>query len=66
MTYARQLEPNFLIVLIVDQFNESAASDEGWNANTNDDIEPANLWGFGAVEAVRQQIEVYRHQLERR
>jgi hypothetical protein len=35
--------------------------DEGFDANTTDDIEPANLWGFGALEAVHQQIRLYRH-----
>jgi len=57
MTYARQLDPIFLIV---DQFNEFTPPDEGWNANTNDDIEPANLWGFGALDAVKKQIATYR------
>ena len=57
MTYARQLDPIFLIV---DQFNEFTPPDEGWNANTNDDIEPANLWGFGALDAVKKQIAIYR------
>jgi len=56
MTYAQQLEPIFLIV---DQFNEYVRPDEGWNADTDDDIEPANLWGFGALEVVRQQILLY-------
>lgn len=57
MTYAQQLEPIFLII---DQFNEYVRPDEGWNAETDDDIEPANLWGFGALEATRQQISIYR------
>jgi hypothetical protein len=57
MTYARQLDPVFLIV---DQFNEFTPPDEGWNANTNDDIEPANLWGLGALNSVKQQIAIYR------
>jgi hypothetical protein len=57
LTYAPQLAPIFLII---DQFNEFTAPDEGWNANTNDDIEPANLWGFGALNAVKQQIQIYR------
>jgi len=26
--------------------------DEGFDANTNDDIEPANLWGKGALKSV--------------
>jgi len=58
MTYARQLEPIFLII---HQFNEFVPPDEGFDANTTDDIEPANLWGFGALEAVHQQIRLYRH-----
>jgi len=57
MIYARQLDPIFLIV---DQFNEFVPPDEGFDANTNDDIEPANLWGRGAVDAVRHEIQVYR------
>jgi hypothetical protein len=57
MTYARQLDPIFLLL---DQFNEFTSPDEGWNANTNDDIEPANLWGLGALSSVKQQIAIYR------
>jgi hypothetical protein len=59
MTYARQLDPIFLII---HQFNEFVPPDEGWNANTDDDSEPANLWGFGALAAIRQQIQIYRHE----
>jgi hypothetical protein len=61
MTYARQLDPIFLII---HQFNEFGPPDEGWNADTDDDIEPANLWGYGALEAVKHQIKLYRHQEE--
>jgi hypothetical protein len=57
MTYARTLRPIFLIV---DQFNEFVQPDEGWNAQTDDDTEPANLWGHSAVDAVRAQILQYR------
>ncbi|MGA8442599.1 MAG: hypothetical protein WB762_04440 [Candidatus Sulfotelmatobacter sp.] len=57
MAYARQLDPIFLMV---DQFNEFTPPDEGWNADTNDDIEPANLWGLGALNSVQQQIAIYR------
>jgi hypothetical protein len=57
MAYARQLAPIFLII---DQFNEYVPPDEGFDANTDDDIEPANLWGFGALNAVRSQIKLYR------
>ena len=60
MTYARQLDPIFLIV---HQFNEFVPSDEGFDANTDDDVEPANLWGFGALSAVKGQIERYRRQI---
>lgn len=59
ITYARQLDPIFLII---HQFNEFVPPDEGWNANTDDDIEPANLWNYGALEAARQQIKLYRRQ----
>jgi hypothetical protein len=58
MVYARQLDPIFLII---DQFNEFIPPDEGWEANTNDDIEPSNLWGFGALDTVKHQIEMYRN-----
>jgi hypothetical protein len=58
MTYADQLDPIFLIV---DQFNEFQLPDEGWDANTTDDIEPADDGiGSGAVNAVQQAIEQYR------
>jgi hypothetical protein len=59
MTYAVQLAPIFLII---DQFNEFVPPDEGFNANTDDDVEPANLWGFGALDAVRRQVKLYRQQ----
>jgi hypothetical protein len=58
MTYAPQLDPIFLII---HQFNEFVPPDEGFDANTEDDIEPANLWGFGALEAVKHQIWIYHH-----
>jgi hypothetical protein len=61
MTFARQLDPIFLIV---HQFNEFVPPDEGFDANTDDDTEPANLWGITALEAVKQQIEIYRSQQE--
>ena len=59
MTYARELDPIFLIV---HQFNEFVPPDEGWNANTDDDIEPANLWGLGALDEVKNQISIYHRQ----
>jgi len=56
MTYAKQLDPIFLLI---HQFNEFAA-EEGWDANTNDDIEPANLWGRGDLKIVKDEIKAYR------
>jgi hypothetical protein len=57
MTYAKQLDPIFLII---HQFNEFASPDEGFDANTNDDIEPANLWGKSGLKAVRKEIKTYQ------
>jgi hypothetical protein len=57
MSFARQLDPIFLIV---HQFNEFDPPDEGFDANTDDDIEPANLWGTGALSAVKSEIQAYR------
>lgn len=57
MDYARELKPIFLIL---HQFNEFNSSDEGFNANTNDDIEPADQWGRTALEVVKEQIRQYR------
>jgi hypothetical protein len=59
MTYARQLQPIFLII---HQFNEYVQPDEGFDANTIDDIDPTDLWGFSALNAVRQRIKLYRQQ----
>ena len=59
MNYAEQLEPIFLII---HQFNEFAQPDEGFDADTNDEIEPANLWG-NDLKIVREEIEAYRHGL---
>jgi len=59
MNYAGQLQPIFLFV---HQFNEYVQPDEGWNAQTIDDIEPTNLWGYSALKAVKQQIEIYHQQ----
>jgi hypothetical protein len=56
MIYAKQLEPIFLLL---HQFNEFAA-EEGWDASTNDDIEPANLWGKGDLKVVKDEIKAYR------
>jgi hypothetical protein len=57
MTYARQLDPIFLII---HQFNEYVQPDEGFDANTIDDSETTNLWGFSALDAIQQQIALYR------
>lgn len=57
MGYARQLEPTFLIV---DQLNEFAQPDEGWNAETNDDAEPTRQWGYSAMRALITEIAGYR------
>jgi hypothetical protein len=61
MAYARQLDPIFLII---HQFNEFEPPDEGFDANTDDDIEPANLWGHGALHAVRHEIRSYRCRID--
>jgi hypothetical protein len=60
MTYARRLAPIFLII---DQFNEYVKPDQGFDANTIDDTEPTNLWGFSGLNNVRLQIQVYRKAL---
>jgi hypothetical protein len=57
MVYAKQLDPIFLLI---HQFNEFTAPDEGFDANTNDDIEPANLWGKDDLKIVRDEIRTYR------
>ena len=58
MGIARKLDPIFLML---HQFNEFSLGDEGWDANSTDDIEGAD-YGIGrsAVEAVREQIRLYR------
>jgi hypothetical protein len=56
MAYAKQLDPIFLII---HQFNEFVPPDEGFDANTNDDIEPANLWG-NDLRIVKEEIKAYR------
>ena len=57
MSYAQQLDPIFLFV---HQFNEYVPPDEGWDAQTVDDIEPADLWGRSALEEVEMQVQLYR------
>ena len=62
MDYAAKLDPIFLIL---HQFNEFVPPDEGFDANTDDDIEPANLWG-NDLGIVKQQIEQYRRKVQER
>jgi hypothetical protein len=57
MAYARKLDPIFLFI---HQFNEFVLPDEGFDANTNDDIEPANLWGAADLKIVKDEIRAYR------
>jgi len=57
MAEARKLDPIFLFI---HQFNEFTPPDEGSDANTDDDIERANLWGNTACESVSRQIWMYR------
>lgn len=59
MNYAQELRPTFLII---HQFNEFNSSDEGWDANTNDDIEPADQWGSRALAVVKERIRLYRRE----
>jgi len=59
MDYAAQVDPIFLII---HQFNEFEPPDEGFDANTDDDIEPANLWG-NDLDIVKRQIEKYRQRI---
>lgn len=56
MDHATQLDPIFLFI---HQFNEFVKPDEGFDANTDDDIEPANLWGDD-LNVVKEQIALYR------
>ena len=60
MNYAKQVDPIFLVI---HQFNEFGPPDEGFDANTHDDIEPANLWRFGGLETVRREIRSYRQEI---
>jgi len=55
MKYAVQLDPIFLII---HQFNEFVPPDEGFDANTDDDIEPANLWG-NDLRIIKNQLKKY-------
>ena len=58
MDYARDLNPIFLIL---HQFNEFGYPDEGFDANTNDDIEPSNLWSSHSLTIVRDEVFSYRN-----
>src|SRR5271169_341255 len=59
MDWAARLDPIFLII---HQFNEFVPGDEGFDANTDDDIEPANLWG-NDLPVVKHQIDLYRRKV---
>jgi len=59
MEFAAQIRPIFLFI---HQFNEFVQPDEGFDANTDDDIEPANLWG-NDLPIVKDQIEKYRREV---
>jgi hypothetical protein len=48
-----------ILVFAPYRFNEFNSSDEGWDANTNDDIEPANQWG-NDLDIIKYQISLYR------
>jgi hypothetical protein len=64
MTDARALDPIFLLI---GQYNEFSQPDEGWDANSTDDIEPANDGiGYGGVNAVGQEILRYKLAIRRR
>ncbi len=65
MKLAAQLRPAFLLV---HQFNEFVKPDEGWDAQTSDDIEPTRLphgWGYSGIDAVRAAISTYKKNLAR-
>jgi hypothetical protein len=57
MSYAKQLQPIFLII---DQFNEFAMPDEGKTVLANDDLEPVTQWGYSGIRAVIDQVKAYR------
>jgi len=61
MPLAKDLDPIFLIL---HQFNEFSQPDEGWNANTSDDIEPTLTpqgWGYSGIHTMHDQIKLYRY-----
>jgi hypothetical protein len=41
-------------------FNEYVRPDQGFDANTIDDAEPTDLWGFSGLNNIRQQVQLYR------
>ena len=55
MAYARQLKPTFLIV---HQWNEYA--ENGWDAETDTDIEPGTFFGTTMMATVQQEIMAYK------
>ncbi|MBK8010666.1 MAG: RICIN domain-containing protein [Deltaproteobacteria bacterium] len=57
MRLARDLNPRFLLI---NQFNEFAFPDQGWDEETTNDIEPTNLWGMKYVNLVKSEIDAYR------
>jgi hypothetical protein len=59
MDDAEQLAPIFLFL---HQFNEFVPSDEGFDANTDDDIEPANLWG-NDLGPIKRRLARYRQRV---
>jgi hypothetical protein len=57
MEYAEKLKPRFLYI---GQFNEFKKPDEGWDANTSNDIEPTEKWGFQSLHVARDLILKYK------
>lgn len=57
MHLAVRLKPTFLLI---SQFNEFQKPDEGWDANTSNDMEPADLWGKTGIVAVHDWVVRYR------
>ncbi len=55
MAYARQLKPTFLIV---HQWNEYF--ENGWDAETDTDIEPSTFFGTAMMAIVQQEIMAYK------
>lgn len=57
MRLAKELNPRFLII---NQFNEFAEPDQGWDEQTSNDIEPTNIWGNKYLELVKQEVQIFR------